>query len=185
MNKVIDGYWVLVEPEADAKNPMRERKMVTDVVTWMRSYEFSSEDPKPYDGPGEVKTAVESGELAFAAPLFAYIHSGITVNLGEMRATWPDKEWDCGLAGYVYITMEKAKKAWPELSGEALKRACRERAIQDIEVLDQWLKEDVWVYDVTGPDGRRVDSCGWIYGYDEACKMAMEVVENARKKRKG
>jgi hypothetical protein len=185
VDELIDGYRVRVEPEEDAENPIREYKLVTQVVTWMRSYEFSSEEPKPYDSPDEVREAVKSGELAFADPLFAYIHSGITVHMGEMNASWPDKQWDCGLAGFAYIRMEKAKKEWLKLGRRALNRVCRERARQDVEVLDQWLRGDVWIYDVIGPGRELVDSCGWIYGYDDACKMAMEAFENARKKRKG
>jgi hypothetical protein len=185
MDELIDRYRVRVEPEEDVENPMREFEMLTDVVTWMRSYEFSSEQPKPYDSPHEVMRAVKNGEVAFASLLFAYIHSGITIHMEEMKEIWPDKQWDCGLAGCVYIRMEKAKKEWPKLSRRALNRACRKRAMQDVEVLDQWLRGDVWVYDVIDPNGELVDSCGWIYGYDDACNMAMEALEKVREEREG
>lgn len=193
------GYTITIEQEQDANNPYKEFDQLTDVVTWMSHYEFSSngayisqatDDPyhrkhKRYSSPEEIKAALESGALVYAAPLYAHIHSGITVNLGEMHLFWPDKEWDAGLAGYVYVTREKAKAEFPAMfnkagqrkSGYKLAKMCEERAKCEVEVLDQWLTGDVWVYDIARPDGQPVDSCGWMYGYEYCLQSAKEVID--------
>lgn len=89
-------------------NPYKDYDQLSDLTSWVRNYDLDSKDAIKFDSPDEVKKALKRGELVFAAPVFAYIHSGITVKMGSM-GNWPDQQWDCGLAGYVYVTREKAK----------------------------------------------------------------------------
>lgn len=205
MNETINyrGHNITIAQEEDTENPYTEMDQLSDVVTWMRSYEFSSDGawlcgsaaqarkmPNPhklYDEPAEVIAALKSGELVYAAPLYAYIHSGITVNLGSM-GNWPDQEWDCGLAGFVFVTREKARKEFPKLfdkNGRPRNKAkiveeCARVAENEVQVLDQWLTGDVWYYSIT-PDEETQDGCedsiSWIYGYDCALQEAKNTID--------
>lgn len=195
------SYVIKILPEESVIHPYDEQDMLTEVVTWMSRYEFSAKGAyvdrarswKFYSSPNEIATALKSGELVYAAPLYAYIHSGITVNLGEMAWHWPDKLWDCGLAGFVYVTRIKAKREFPELfnrlgrvrSKERLAQECERIAKSETKILNQWLTGDVWMYAIVNANGDSVDSCGWMYGYSyceaEAKQMVDYLAEKAGK----
>lgn len=201
----IEGLKVYLEQEDDNVNPYNEMDMLSEVVTWMRNYEFSSSGAycqglrnsgygqkyKLYEGPDEIAEAVKKRELAAAWPLFAYMHSGITINLGEMEGWWPDKEWDCGLAGFAYVTMEKAKVEFSNLfdkngrckNRKKLQEECHRITQSEIGVLDQCLTGDVWYYTIQDAEGDFLDSCGGIYGYEEAKQMAREEATAIAKER--
>jgi hypothetical protein len=176
-----EGFKLVVVPDDDPcmGNPYHEYDLLTDCVTWMRDYDFDSIKGryKPYDGPDDVVAAYNTGDLVYYAPLYAYIHSGITVNLGSM-GNWPDQQWDCGLAGMVYVTREKAHEVFGKAhfdkngrvrSKAKLRAACKKIAECEVKILDDWLTNNIWGYKITDPDGEEVGSCWGFLGDSEYC----------------
>jgi len=147
--------------EIGRENPYKEYDQLSDVVTWTRNYEFSSEEV--YSNPTEVIEAFDRGEVVWCTPLMAYIHSGITVRLWNC-GNWPDQQWDCGLAGYVYVTKKKAKEEFPNYGGRTLWLACNKRVEDEVETLDDWLTGNIWGYEIENEEGEVVDSCWGFYG---------------------
>ena len=192
------GYRISIEHDDDTENPYTDYDQTTDLVTWHRKYNFNStrqpdykQKPNaagkypmrsyaPYDSPQEVLEAVKSGELVWAAPLYAYEHGGITVNLGSM-GNWPDQQWDCGLLGMVYVTKEKAKAEWPNYGGMVLQHVCHKRAESEVKTFDMYLTGQVYGYWIwkkgegrTKHDG---ETCWGCYGYDYCLSEAKGVVD--------
>lgn len=125
-HEVVKDGWklqVVQDDASDAENPYHECACLSDCVSWLRNYDLNSTKRPgttyqglarisyfaPYDSPAEVVAAYERGELVYYAPLYAYIHSGITVNLG--CSSYPSNDvWDSGIAGMIYVTKEKLLK---------------------------------------------------------------------------
>jgi hypothetical protein len=106
-----------------------------------------------------------------------------------MDPRWPDKEWDAGLAGFVYITAKKYDAEWSgRTKGRKLTKKeiaeCERVAKNEIETLEQWLNGDIWSYTVYRPDGESADSCCGFYGHEDAVKEAKERLDDAIEKEK-
>lgn len=82
-----------------------------------------AEDPRAYDGNSPEVAKYKKG--VYALPLYAYIHSGMTVSLKPFN-----DPWDSGVIGFIYADKEKivkelglkrfdTKKAFAAAEGEA------------------------------------------------------------------
>ncbi len=175
------GYNILIEQDCDVENPYKDYDQLSDIVGWTRGYDLDSCDQaKEYDSPKAIEEAYKRGELAFYQPLFAYIHGGIIVRMAKGNPY--SCQWDSGLAGMVYVTMEKAKEEFPTLSGRTLWLACEKVAKGEVEVFDQYLTGDVWGYWVWKADGSEDkldgESCWRFYGYDYCLESAKQEVDS-------
>lgn len=174
------GYVIEISPDEDAQNPYKDWDQLSDTNFWLRNYNLDStgKGQMGFDGPQEVVEAFQRGEIVFYAPIYAYIHGGITVSMGERGYPF-NCPWDSGLAGMVYVTKEKAKENWPFYGGRTLWLACGRVAKVEIETLDQYLTGDVWAYNITkkGWDPWDGESCCGFYGYDYCLSEAKGVVD--------
>lgn len=109
-------------------------------------------------------------------PLYLYDHSGIT-----MRCSPFSCPWDSGYVGFIYVSMDQARKEWTGTDDE-IREAATQYLIGEVETYDQYLTGDVWGYtieqvtlDEDGDEIDRewVDSCWGFYGYDY-CKEEAE-----------
>lgn len=87
-----------------------------DFVSFGRHY-ASSLDGSQYLGKPEnpvtlLQRDLKSGKIKKYVPIYAYVHSGVDLNLGSMKPTWPDQEWDCVLFGYLYMTAKNYKETF-------------------------------------------------------------------------
>lgn len=93
-------------------------------------------------------------DIAIAIPLSLYDHSGITISHGT-----PADVWDSSLVGVHYMTREKLNR---EFSGDEVKaRACMDA---ELRTYDQYLRGNVWGFEVADRAGRLQDSCWGFYG---------------------
>lgn len=126
-------------------------------------------------------------------PLFLYDHSGITISCGSENFRAVDSHgWDWGQVGWIYISLEKARKEWSDAKGES-EADLRKRVVTylqgEVEEYDQFLTGDVYRINVTkedkcdhGTDHREnVDSCGGFYGIDYARQEAQSMLDAATK----
>ena len=113
-----------------------------------------------------IKALIGKGNVIML-PLYLYDHSGITMNTGGFSCPW-----DSGQVGYIYVTMEDARKEWSGTDEEIRAKAltCLEA---EVKVYDQYLTGDVYGYIIEDDDGEIVDSC-WGFYEDEYCREAGE-----------
>jgi hypothetical protein len=101
-------------------------------------------------------------------PMYAYIHSGVTVSTEPFGC-----QWDSGQSGWAYITQSSADKMGYEgLSTEELEDIIR----QEVKSYDNYLTGQVYLYDVQDLDGSSLESCGGFIGDLEGCIADAKIV---------
>lgn len=118
-------------------------------------------------------------------PVYAYIHSGITISTGPFNC-----RWDSGQSGIVYCTHAeyRERKGLPAnapLIEEHLAEA-REWLSGTVESLDRYLRNDFYGYVITDEDAdQQLDSCWGFddekYCMDEATAQAEWYVNKKKK----
>lgn len=92
-------------------------------------------------------------------PLFAYIHSGISLSTSRVC------QWDSSLVGLIFVSKE-------------FKEDEQNRLINGL--LSNWntyLMGDVWRYEILSKNDEQVEALSGIYGYKEALKEAKAKVD--------
>lgn len=98
-------------------------------------------------------------------PLFAYVHSGVALSLGQ---GYPFNDpWDSGQIGYVLVRRNAVKKG----AEEKLKAA-----ESLVKTWNEYLSGDVYGYVIEDAEGNHLDSCWGFYGYDYAIEQAKEAL---------
>lgn len=127
--------------------------------------------------------AKRQGDLVFS--LYAYIHSGVTISLGDFYGRLPQghAEFDSGQCGLVIVRRKKMLEEFNSKTFTAkLKQKARKIVEAEIETFDSYLRGDVYGY-VIEEDG---DSCWGFYSIKDAMEAAKEsvdyIVEQDKKK---
>lgn len=101
-----------------------------------------------------------------ALPVYAYIHSGVTV------ATTPfGCRWDSGLSGFTYV------KRTDYIEDFGAKKNVKNSVIEDhlksnLKTFDTWLRGEVYRFSIEDVEtGDTLDSCSGFYGDDYAESM--------------
>ena len=81
-------------------------------------------------------------------PLYAYIHSGVVLSLGDFA-----DPWDSGQVGYVLVSKT-----------EAWTTDIKEIARSKVNEWNDYFSGNVYGYTVTDPEGEEKDSCWGFYG---------------------
>ena len=112
-------------------------------------------------------------------PLSLLDHSGLHIWVGE-GPHWSDSAgWDSGQVGWIYIDRAKAIEEFGGKSKRFTKKVRKQaedclRA--EVEEYDQYLRGDVYGYQIENSDGDDVDSCWGFYGLDYARQEAKDNV---------
>jgi hypothetical protein len=177
-----------VVADHDPTSP-REWDNVGKMVCWHRRYNLGDEQPKNI-GPDEFLLSLMRDreqrlfykdvpdDIAeehvqkylekhyYILPLYLYDHSGIT-----MRCEPFGCRWDSGQVGWIYCSKEDAEKEClpdPE--------ACLEA---EVAVYDQYLRGDVYGYEILDEDGECLDSCWGFFGLDSCVEEAKSALERS------
>ena len=119
-------------------------------------------------------------------PVYAYIHSGITVSTGH---GYPyNDRWDSGLFGIIAVSKERVKKEYGWKIITQKRREQIEKYLDgEIEILDQWYTGDVYGYVIEiGEDSEdevelpeiKFDSCWGFFGEEGVDEMVIEAKAN-------
>lgn len=105
-----------------------------------------------------------------ALPLYIYDHSGITINTRGFSCPW-----DSGQFGWIYTTNEKVKEM-------GLQKSSREKLIEyirgEVDTFDQYLRGDVYCYEIMDGNNKFIDSCCGFYGEETAISEAKDYIDN-------
>ncbi len=118
---------------------------------------------------GEVEDyARENYGAVVILPLHLYDHSGVTMNTTGFFCPW-----DSGQVGIIYATEEGIRENWGDDNLDA-DRIEHVKSILRAEVkeYDDYLRGDVYCYELYGADDEFVDSCCGFYG-DESIEYIL------------
>jgi hypothetical protein len=103
-------------------------------------------------------------------PLYLYDHGGITMNTSGFRCPW-----DSGQVGYIYVSVEDAKKeyGWKRLT-QKRRKLIETNLTNEVKTYDQYLTGDVWGWIIEDEDGEHIDSCWGYYGH-EYCQQEGQI----------
>lgn len=129
----------------------------------------------------QLATKIKRGEY-IGLPVFSYVHSGSTIRAAEANPF--SCPWDSGQSGYVFVEKAKALKEYgrKKMSAKLRKQILAVLTAQ-VEEFDQYLQGDVYFY-VVRKGGDIVDTCGGIYGQEQAEKEAKEFIDAESKAEK-
>lgn len=105
-------------------------------------------------------------------------HSGLTLYEGSGAHPCDPGGWDSGRIGFALITREAALK---EFSTNRITKKIKDRCFEilraDLEVYNQYVSGDVWMFTVRDQDNEVLEAVGGWYGYkdceEEAKRAAM------------
>ncbi len=95
--------------------------------------------------------------------VFAYIHSGITLNTHGFNCPW-----DSGQLGVCYVDKETMEKAFPDAGEDERIVRTFDCLISEVEEYSKWLNGECYGYIIRDESGNEVDSCWGFIGLDWA-----------------
>lgn len=147
----------------DCQESPRDWDNLGTMVCWHRDYDLGDEND--FDNPTEFKEWLKDNP-AIVLPLFLYDHSGISMSTSrEYPFNCP---WDSGQVGYIYLTLERARK---EYSCKRISKQLRNRIVSylkgEVKTYNQYLTGDIYGFKtVCNECETEIDSCWGFYGSD-------------------
>lgn len=173
--------------DEDPSNPRKEYDNIGTMVCWHRRRNLGDEEPdySPSEfglslmrdkHPNVPDDLAQEHIQAFLdkhyviLPLYLYDHSGITMSCSSFPCPW-----DSGQVGYIYVSMDRARREWTGTDEEIREMAeCCLRT--EVEIYDNYLTGDVYGFVIEQADDDadlddddswdQIDSCWGFYGYD-------------------
>lgn len=145
------GFKIEVHYDSDPENPRKAWDNAGTVALWDGSRYCFADEKLSRDELQEI--GEDEGNLWL--PIYIYDHSGITI-----KTTAFSCEWDSGQIGLIYMSKEKAKHEWPDATDEQIYEYLK----GEVEVLDQYLTNEVYGYRIFDQQGEEVASCWGFYG---------------------
>ena len=173
----VNGNTVKIYPDRDGESP-REWENLGHMVCWHRRMKLGDEQIKPGEFGATIEEAGEyltrERKALVVLPVYIYEHGGITItSRAEVYATYPDKQWDAGQVGFIYVDGDAIRECFgvDEVTEEVKQRAAESLA-GEVDTYDMYLTGDVWAYVIEDEYGEVLDSCGDNYGLEYAKKEA-------------
>lgn len=116
-----------------------------------------------YNGWDEMEKAIRREyDCAIVQPIYMYSHSGSTISTSPFSCPW-----DSGQLGFAIVTREDIRKNW------SIKR-CTKKYVEhaqrilegEVETLDQYVRGDIYGFEIEDENGEHEDSCWGFYGDD-------------------
>ena len=134
-------------------------------------YNLGDEHSFDYNSFEEMEKAIEKQYDAVVLPLYLYDHSGITISTSPFSCPW-----DSGQVGFIAISKEKARN---EYGWKAITKKRKELLTSylegEVETYDQYLRGDIFGFEILNSEGEVEDSCWGFYGEESAIEEAKAV----------
>ena len=102
----------------------------------------------------------EQGDILVAYNLYLYDHGDITISVRPFSCPW-----DSGQVGVIFATKEQVRREYNVKRITARIKGIVKQVLQsEVKVYDDYLRGDVWNYDIETPDGDFLDACSGFYG---------------------
>lgn len=151
----VNGYNVKVVIDEDPESPREAWETLGTILYTSNRYTLGD-----IQATSDLIDEIVESEDVIVLPVYAYIHSGITINTTGFNCPW-----DSGCCGVIYVDYETIRK---EYNVKRISKQLREKIIAylvgEIKIYDQYLRGEVYGYQVEDPEGEVVDSCWGYYG---------------------
>ena len=172
------GYTIKIHQDEDAPNPRKEFDHICRMACWHRRYELG--DEMPTEKPDEFLKSLPKGTIVRGLSMLD--HSGLHIYLGHGEHWTDSGGWDSGPIGFIYATPEAIRKEYSvKRITDATKKRVEACMKDEVEEYDQYLRGDVYGYEIEDENGAFVDSCWGFFGYDYCVASAKEAAEYAAK----
>jgi len=172
------GFQIKVVVDDEPCNPTQEYDNLGHIALYGHEYNFGDENGLTQS---DIE-AIESNPELISLPIYAYIHSGMTINTTGFSCPW-----DSGQIGVVYVSKEQIRQ---EYSRKRITEKCInfvENQLQsEIEILDRYLTGRVYGYQIINKTGNKIiDSCyGFFCPSEDVKSEAKAIVDNIVKTEK-
>ena len=134
---------IRIEYDHDGPNPRVDYDNIGKIIYSSSRYRLGDENVS-VDELDRVSREIRKGRL-IGWRVFAYIHSGTTLRVGETNPF--SCPWDSGQCGFIYCTPEQAVKEWGR---KRLTKGVRAKALEhlknEIEAFDLYLRGECYGY---------------------------------------
>ena len=168
-----NGKTINIKHDDCAESPRTWDNLGT-MICFHRRYDLGDKhniDHNDYNSFDEMEKAIEKKYDAVVLPLYLYDHSGITISTSPFSCNW-----DSGQVGFIAISKEKARE---EYGWKAITKKRKELLTLylegEVETYDQYLRGDIFGYEILNSDGEIEDSCWGFYGEESAIEEAKAV----------
>jgi len=152
---VIERYKLEIVRDEGPASPLDDVRLGT-IISWHRDF-MPEEDGRPWVPPS--KWEKEHPDV-IKLPLYLLDHSGYRVNTTGYNLVDPGR-WDWGQIGWIYVTVEKARKEG--YKGRGWRKKVESTLEAEVKIIDQYLSGEVWGWrTVENETGNVKDAC---YGY--------------------
>lgn len=157
-----EGYSIRFYPDTDPESP-REWDNLGTMVCFHGRYNLGD---KHNFTPESIQYYVKRPDVV-ALPLYLYDHGGISISTKSFIGRAHHAEWDSGQVGFIFVNHKEIRM---ESGMHRVSKRYREKALgclkSEVETYDQFLRGEVYGYEIEDPDGEVIDSCWGYYGYD-------------------
>jgi hypothetical protein len=184
------GFMASLYHDENPESP-REWDNLGHMVCWHRRTDLGDEQVRPGEHADSLKGfenwLVQERKARVILPIYIYEHSGITITARyEVYLRYPDKQWDAGQVGYIYVTADDIRKEYGvKRISQKLKKKVAELLVCEVSAYDQYLTGDVYGYVVKDETGEHIDSCWGFFGLECARGEAQAALASASNGQKG
>ncbi len=162
---------IQIEHDPDCEAPWADDSDVFMVTSRNRYFDPTPKEWASYQAGGlstGKRFIVRDSVRYYTFPLYAYIHSGVRLSLGNFHGRLPQghAEFDSGLIGFVLVK-----------AGTYAKGHMRKGVESYVETCNSYLAGDVWYYAIVDDEGNVLDSCGGFIGREAVEAEAAEMLK--------
>lgn len=134
-----------------------------------------SYDSDDYSGWEEMKQAIIKEENpAVILPLYMYNHSGISISTTPFSC-----RWDSGQIGFILVSKETALA---DFGGKIVTAKLKERIEKilegEVETYNQYVRGDVYGFQIVDENGNHIESCYGFFGTDFATNGMLDYINH-------
>lgn len=152
-------YALVIEQDTHAESP-REWDNVGTLATFHNRYDFNESEFDSY----EAKMLTEDTDY-LTLPVYMYDHGGLSVSTKPFSC-----RWDSGQLGIIYVSKEKARKEWGDISEEK----AFEYLDGEVKAWNSYLAGEAHCWRIEDEDGFVIDACGGYIGCEDYAKSEGE-----------
>jgi len=151
-----------IHTDEDAVNPRKDFDHLGKILYNSSRYVLGDEEADTE----EIEEITKSN--AIWLPVYAYIHSGVTINTTGFHCPW-----DSGQCGIIYVTREDALREYGrKRMSKKLVEQVENLLRSEIEEFDMYLRGEVYGYEIKDKEDSCWGSCWGFYGLDYCKEQA-------------